>query len=254
MIYGPALLICYEGLLKPGKGVTPKINKGMPVFNMGAVPFELTPENISMSKEVRSHAHGKRKTGNWGTVFQRSEPTRISLSDVTIRGLHTKPLCDQLVNWMTPGGSLLGQVAGGAQAVRTKDAKGRFTNRLPTLLFQWGPPYLGFCYTVMLTSTTIKFTRFNRDAIPIRAKVSLTMTEQPSVLGTLPTNPTSGGLPGRSSHTVTEGDDLPALALEGYGTPAAWREVAEANGIEDPLRIRPGQVVYLPNPDEFSGK
>ncbi|WP_051965599.1 LysM peptidoglycan-binding domain-containing protein [Kitasatospora mediocidica] len=236
MIYGPAILMRAEA--------------GIP----GAVPFELTPDNISLAKEVRSHSHGKKKSGNWGTVFRRTEPTRITLSDVTLRGLQTKPLCDQLMNWMTPGGGLLGQMAGGAVAVLQGDKKGGFTNRLPTLLFQWGPPHMGFCYTVMLTGATIKFTRFNRDAIPIRAKVNLTMTEQPSLLGTLPTNPTSGGLPGRSSRTVTEGDDLPSLALAGYGSPGAWREVADANDIEDPLRIRPGQVLYLPNPDELSDR
>lgn len=245
MIYGPAILVGIEGM-----GYKKCVAPGM----WGAVPFELNPDSITMSKEVNSHTHGKKKSGNWGTVMKRSEPTRINLGEITIRGLHTKALCDQLLNWMRPGGGQLGQIAGGMLATQLGDKKGRFTNRLPTLLFQWGPPDMGFSCVVMLTSATIKYVRFNRDAIPIRAKVSLTLSEQPTLIGSLPTNPTSGGLPGRTSHTVTEGDDLPSLARAGYGTPHAWREVAEANGIEDPLRIKPGQVIYLPNPDELSDR
>ncbi|MFF0219128.1 CIS tube protein [Streptomyces vinaceus] len=231
--YGPAVLTCTQAPM------------------IGTVPFQLNPDSISISRDVRAVSLGSKKGGSLGTVFKRADPSKISLSDVTIRGMETKPLCDQLLNWMSPGGGRLGQMVGGMLTVRS-GGKHEYTNRLPTLTFMWGPPGMGFFYSVMLMSATIKYVRFNAAAVPVRAKVSLQLTEQPNLLGTLPTNPTSGGLPGRGTRTLTEGENLQAVALDDYGSPHAWRDVARANGIEDPLRVRPGQVLYLPHPEELA--
>ncbi|WP_185921966.1 hypothetical protein [Streptomyces sp. WAC06614] len=232
-VYGPAVLTCTQAPM------------------IGTVPFLLNPDSISLSRDVRVTNHGAKKQGNMGSQFVRSEPSKISLSDVTIRGMETKPLCDQLLNWMHPGSGGLGQMVGGMLTRKAHDGTD-YTNRLPTLTFLWGPPLMGFCYSVMLTSATIKYVRFNADAVPVRAKVTLQMLEQPNPLGTLPTNPTSGGLPGRGTRTLTEGENLQAVGLDSYGSPHAWREVARANDIEDPLRVKPGQVLYLPHPEDFA--
>jgi nucleoid-associated protein YgaU len=53
---------------------------------------------------------------------------------------------------------------------------------------------------------------------------------------------------------VVEGDNLQSIATAGYGSPGRWRALAEANDIDDPLRVRPGEVVYLPNDDELEEK
>jgi len=71
------------------------------------------------------------------------------------------------------------------------------------------------------------------------------------MLGTLPMNPTSGGMPGRRSHTVGQGENLQSIAMANYGRPGLWRRIAEVNGITDPTRVRPGSTVYLPNEDEL---
>lgn len=230
--YGPAVLTCAE---PPG---------------IGAVPFLLNPESISFTRDVRTVTVGASQ-GSTGTQFKASEFAKINLSDITIRGLETKALCDQLLNWMTPGSGRLGTMVGGMLTIAV-DEQMDFAHRLPSLTFVWGPPNLGFLYSVILTSATIKYVRFNADAVPVRAKVTLSLTEQPSILGTLPTNPTSGGPPGRGARTLTEGDNLQSVALDGYGSPHAWRDIARANGIEDPLRIRPGRTVYLPHSDELA--
>jgi nucleoid-associated protein YgaU len=65
-------------------------------------------------------------------------------------------------------------------------------------------------------------------------------------------NPTSGGQPGRRTHTVGQGETLQSIATANYGTPALWRRIAEVNGIDDPTRVRPGTTVYLPNGDELT--
>ena len=72
-----------------------------------------------------------------------------------------------------------------------------------------------------------------------------------TLMPSLGTNPTSAGLPGRKAHTVTDGDSLARIATDRYGSPGRWRDIAAANGIDDPLRIRSGDRVYLPNPEEL---
>ncbi|MFF4369389.1 hypothetical protein [Streptomyces sp. NPDC001594] len=233
--YGPALLTCTQAPM------------------IGAVPFQLNPDSISISRDVRVGNTPGKKGGSQGTQCKRADPAKISLSEVTIRGMETKPLCDQLLNWMSPGSGFLGQKLGVVVETVT-GKKYELRNRLPTLTFMWGPPGMGFMYSVMLISATIKYVRFNADAIPVRAKVTLQMTEQPSILGTLPTNPTSGGLPDRAARTLIEGENLQAVALDGYGSPHAWRDIARINNIEDPLRVKPGRALYLPNPRELEAE
>jgi nucleoid-associated protein YgaU len=64
------------------------------------------------------------------------------------------------------------------------------------------------------------------------------------------TNPTSGGLTTRRTHTVIQGDTLASIAQSEYGDPAKWRAVAVANGIDDPMRVGVGTVLMVPDPRE----
>lgn len=116
---------------------------------------------------------------------------------------------------------------------------------LPRLKFVWGDDQI---YLVQLTQVTINYTRFSATGKPVRAVVDLTLNSIPDIPG--PTNPSSGGLEGRRSHLLTGAETLPALATQYYGGPGRWREIAAANGFEDPLRVRPGTRVYLPSEHE----
>ena len=107
-------------------------------------------------------------------------------------------------------------------------------------------------YTAQISNCSITYDRFDTMGIPIRAKVNITLTEVPSITGSIPTNPTSGGQPGRRSHVLADGESLASLANKYYGRPGLWRRIAEVNGIDDPHRVRPGRTVYLPNPDEIT--
>jgi nucleoid-associated protein YgaU len=51
-------------------------------------------------------------------------------------------------------------------------------------------------------------------------------------------------------HTVVAGDSLPSIAYREYGDPEIWRVVAEANDIDDPLRLRAGTTLLLPAAEE----
>lgn len=224
----------------------------------GVVTFDLNPDHVVMTRQasVGSRASASTNTGSpagaSGSIFRRATAAQINLTKVVFYGSDTKMRCDQLLDWMTPGGGLLGAIAGAALSALSGGAI-NLASKLPLVTFQWGPPAVAFMYDVNVTACKIDYTRFAPSGIPIRAEVDLTLQQQPSLLGILSTNPTSGGLPGRRSHTVVQGESLAGIATERYGSPGRWRDIAACNGIEDPLRVRPGDRVYLPNPDELAG-
>jgi hypothetical protein len=225
--------------------------------NIGFVPFDFNPEKITMSRSSTTSGMSKPQrpgstglnagtstSGTSGSYLRNVKASKISLAEVVFEGPFTKLRCDTLLTWMNPSTGLFAQFSGA----------GNFATYPALLTFTWGPPMVGFMYDVKLTGCTVVYERFTPAGIPIRAKIKLDMEEVPSKLGSLPTNPTSGGLPGRRGHTVAEGESLQSIAMSNYGTPALWRRIAEVNRIQNPSRLRPGTVVYLPNPDELTAR
>lgn len=118
------------------------------------------------------------------------------------------------------------------------------------LTLKWGEAFPDSKFRISSVSATL--TRFTEAGRPVRASVDLTIDELRADGATGDQNPTSGGIPGRSSHVVDATDSLAMLARRHYGIEAGWRDIAEANGIDDPLRLRPGRTLYLPAPEELS--
>jgi nucleoid-associated protein YgaU len=224
------------------------------VMPPGEVEFDLNPDQVLMSRQsyMSSYGSGSSNSGTPGgaspSIFKKSPPPILTLSRVLFFGPDTKKRCDQLMDWMSPGGGMLGQLAGALLSAKTGL---NLVTRPPKVVFQWGPP-TAFLLEANITAVNVTYTRFASDGQPIRAEVTLRLQQQPSLLGLLGTNPTSAGLPGRKAHTVTSSDNLATIATEQYGSPGRWRQIAEANDIDDPLRIKPGDRVYLPNPEELS--
>lgn len=218
-----------------------------PIEAIGLVPFDFNPEKIAIKRSATYTAKPSMQSlaspnGASGTITKTVQAPTITLDKVIFEGLTTKWRCDQLLRWMSPFSGLPGLGGMGGANIATT---------LPVLTFQWGPPMVAFMYDVRLINVGINYTRFDSTGIPLRAEIALTMKEQPSLLASLPTNPTSGGLPGRRTHTVTPGDTLQTIAMTHYNRPGLWRRIAEVNKIDNPSRLRPGQTIYLPNHDEL---
>jgi nucleoid-associated protein YgaU len=213
--------------------------------NVGFVYFDFNPTEITFTRDAVKATMPSPARGGGTQVQQKVPPTKVNLGEVIFEGMDTKLRCDTLLTWVNPDAGFLGQLL---SAVTGQNLK----TQPPELTFQWGPPMVGFMYTVTLQSVKVTYNRFTSAGIPVRAKVGITMAEVPSMLGTLPQNPTSGGLSGRRAHTMGHGESLQSVATANYGNPNAWRRIAEVNGIKDPSRVRPGDTVYLPNPDELA--
>jgi nucleoid-associated protein YgaU len=92
------------------------------------------------------------------------------------------------------------------------------------------------------------YTLFSTTGVPIRATCRLQLHEIPSK--TKGQNPTSGALTAQRVHRVVAGDSLQSLAWREYGNAAAWRSIAEANGIDNPGHLPTGTELVLPAAEE----
>jgi nucleoid-associated protein YgaU len=253
------------------------------MFNMmmpiDEVTFDLNPSDFSITKTAyqnnKSMTKADSKSGpptalaspaGYVSLYRGTQPTVINFTallteegsgvddaveDMTAIGGGVKARCDMLLQWTQPGGgSMLGKAVGAAAVAL--GFKTQIVARPPLLTLQWGDPGRGFLMQGTLTLIQITYLRFDSIGNPIRAQVRCGFTEAPSSLLSMLTNPTSGGVPGRRSHVMRQGENLAGLATENYGRPGAWRDIADSNSIDDPFRVRPGRSVMLPPADELT--
>lgn len=192
---------------------------------------------------------------------QVTDPTKltIKLNAILIEGqAEVKKTITQLWEWLEPlpsGGPPAGankdkppgdEAKEGSTEIKppADGAKQDGTEiKLKVLQLTMGSKDGGIGRSCALKAVGVTYTRFTSTSVPSRAVVNLSLEEV--LIPTKGQNPTSGGPPGRRVHVVTEGECLQHIATEAYGRPSAWREVAESNGVDDPLRVRNGQTVYL---------
>jgi len=208
----------------------------VPVDGSGELAFRFRPKEYSISKSAtwnRPTTKGAKKAAR--PEFAGSNPRSVQMEvffdDWEGNGNLVKDI-EQLLDWMTPTD----------KSIETNVPEPK------TLKFQWGGngPLAGF--KGYLKSCNAKFTLFKPDGTPIRATATITLEEIPSQPGK--TNPTSGSPAGRRSHVVIGGDSLHSVAYDEYGNAALWRGLAAFNGIDDPLRVRPGTHLLIPTIDE----
>lgn len=115
--------------------------------------------------------------------------------------------------------------------------------RPPTCTFEWGNAW---SFEAVVTSINTAFTMFLGDGTPVRATVDLSL-KQAKDPGRFPAqNPTSGGAAGHKRHVVQQRETLDSIAAREYGLAHHWRHIAKSNGIDDPMRLKPGTVLNLP--------
>jgi hypothetical protein len=116
----------------------------------------------------------------------------------------------------------------------------------PLVMLLWGDFVSPLCY---VSDVQLQFTKFNANGEPIRATGTLSLSSYP--IPDFLQNPTSGGELPRRSATLYDGDSLAHVAYRAYQDPARWRDVAEVNGIDDPLRAKAGSQLLIPAAQEL---
>jgi Contractile injection system tube protein/LysM domain len=134
----------------------------------------------------------------------------------------------------------------------------------PVLLFSMGR----FQFRCVLVDAGQRFTMFLPDGTPVRSTMTVRFREHVAVelqidRGFFLSSPTVSAAvntvagtvaaatrgqiaAGSVVHVVVRGDTLSGLAGVFLGDPARWREIADANGVQDPLDLAPGRPLVIP--------
>lgn len=137
----------------------------------------------------------------------------------------------------------------------------RETHAPPVCRFAWGD--LGFPGTYMthqwtsqnasrhdgfqcvVESVRQRFTMFSSNGRPVRATLTVTLKEfktlEDQIAEIFPQSPDH-----THAHVVQRGDTLSRIAAKRLGDPVHWRAIAEHNGLDDPLDLRPGTILEVP--------
>lgn len=133
----------------------------------------------------------------------------------------------------------------------------------PTITFHWGAGFPGSqlaadpntpsgvhaqrreAFTGVITSIRQNFTLWSVGGLPLRATLTLSIAEYKTLKEQLDELNLSS--PDRThGHVLSASDQLWSVAGRHYGRPGEWRRVAEANRIDDPRRLVPGQRLAVP--------
>jgi hypothetical protein len=232
----------------PGGGARPKLEHAYlqlhepssdgslskPGAQIGKIDFQFNPKELSLAKSAswtRASGRGNKKSGP--PQFNGPQPAKLSLEMFFDASDTQDSSVVKTVERLF------------ACCVPTDASHEQKKGSPPWVLFRWGG-LTGFLAYV--SSVTVKYTLFTSSGLPVRATCTVTLDE---LAGEAPKqNPTSGGLVPRRLHVVIEGDTLAGIAYREYGNALMWRALATINGIDDPMRLRPGTRLLLPTAEE----
>ena len=118
------------------------------------------------------------------------------------------------------------------------------TASAPLVMFMWGANII--MDLAYIKSVEVTYERFMLGE-PVRATAAVLLQGVPLPAPLGATNPTSGGVATRKTRTMVAGDTLASIAYQEYKDANKWRALAEANGIDDPLRVKTGTVIAVPD-------
>lgn len=100
-------------------------------------------------------------------------------------------------------------------------------------------------FTCLVESVQQRFTLFSPEGVPLRATLTVSLKEYKTLAQQLEKidfqSPDF-----TKTHVVQQGEMLNAIAHRAYGDSSLWREVAEHNGLDDPLAVEAGTILTLP--------
>jgi LysM repeat protein len=117
----------------------------------------------------------------------------------------------------------------------------------PGVQFVWGT----FLFEGVMESLTEKLEYFSVDGKPLRAMVSVGLTSQmiqhkfnPDAAASGNAAASNGGTPGTQPQAQARSGDTVQSIAQANGQ-SNWKDVAAANGIENPRQLSPGQVINV---------
>lgn len=199
------------------------------------VDVQFNPESLKLTyaNQLEQPKGGDQGSGNAGRQFVGGGTTKLALQlwfDVT--AMQENPVDD--VRRLTK------KVVYFMNAQKSEDPADKKKMVPPGVRFSCG----SFLFDGMIEGMeeTIEF--FSPEGKALRASITLTMSQQKILIAEFTEPSNVSELPGRKPLTrAKQGDSLQNMAAKkGKGN---WQSIASANGIEDPLRLPPGQLIDL---------
>ncbi len=197
------------------------------------VEVQFNPESlkVTFANQIVQPPGGDQSAGNGGRQFVGAGTTKLAMTlwfDVT--AMQTNPVDDvrrltqDVIFFMTP---------------QVSDADPKKLSP-PGIRFQWG----SFLFDGIVDGLEESLEFFSPDGKPLRASITLNLSQQKILAATFSGDGRVPSQPGRTPLTAArQGSSLQGLAAAaGKGD---WRPIAAANNIEDPLRMATGQLVDL---------
>jgi hypothetical protein len=203
-------------------------------FPMPPIVFQFNPESYTVVTK-----------GNWKSTPQPQGGSKQQWLGAAPAEVTVKILLDMFSVPPIPPSLVIEQLK--MLVVPTAISQGVGAATAPTCMFGWGPNIV--MDMAVVKSVSVAYERFLL-GMPVRATATVTLAAVPPPAPIPPTNPTSGGLSALKTRTVVEGDTLASIAYQEYRDPNKWRAIAEANRIDDPMRIKHGTVLFVPDNHE----
>jgi nucleoid-associated protein YgaU len=196
------------------------------------IPCLFNPESLSVSRSNQWRGSEAPGRGVPTLRYEGASAGTFSLSlffDTTDTGQAVTTHTSKLMKLMEVSTSLPGT------SEATQNA------RPPWVKFSWGSLH---SFKAVIESMSINFTYFSATGTPLRAKAELSLKQYEEELAFQ--NPTSGTPFPHRTHRVQPGETLDRISAMHYGDATKWRRIANANGVEDPLALRAGTVLAIP--------
>jgi hypothetical protein len=208
---------------------------------LGRLEALFNPTQLAYSKSVTwspSHTIGmtKRRPG-FELQYQSSAPETLTVELFFDAYATDTGLAGQLVPPSNPGSRGVLPYTEAVAALARVDTE---MHRPPVCRLRWGKSDV---FQGILQQTTRTLLMFLPDGTPVRATVSCTFLEYPGDLGAAVELHSPDVA---KQYTVRPGDTLMGIASELYGDSALWRRIAEANHLENPRGLTPGQRLSIP--------
>jgi hypothetical protein len=100
-----------------------------------------------------------------------------------------------------------------------------------------------FWFTCVVESVDRKFTLFSPAGVPVRARLTVKLREYKTLEQMVAELHSADH---SKSRVLKRGQRLEQVSVAEYESPHEWRRIAEANGVDDPRRVRPGSLLVVP--------
>ncbi len=203
------------------------------------VPCLFNPEEFSVEKSNQFAEISIPGLSSPIYQFVRGNARRVSLElffDTYELKLDVRLFTDRITGW--DAGSMFSQLPDAVKGLMDIDSD---LHAPPVCLFIWG----AFIFQCIIERVSKRFTMFLPEGFPVRATLNVTLKEYREVeVQVKELDLHSADI--TKSWVVKEGDSLWAIAAKEYGNPADWRLIADANSIENPRLLNPGQRLVIP--------